>query len=490
MEIVSAEEIFAVHAVIQGHELEVELMDITIQDLLRQRQRLYAKRAYHLDAIAKCRGSISLARRAPDDVLALIFEHAAAGGWANAPLVISQVCTKWRRASFVPRVWSHIRLSSKSLDPVAKTRLWLSRALQSPLSVTIDVRVFDPRVLDAFELILERASQWRTLTLNTRFSQQASDILSQCRRPTPYLHTVDITGFSIGVATEQGLDELSGVADAFADAPFLSHVCIVSNRFPVSVPQSVVDLFLQLTGVASSRPSLSAALQMLGTLSALRCLTLVIPTYFVEIIYSGDDPTPETCLHHLERLIIDAPPDFSAILQSIQAPALQYLHLRSTESLLNDPHEGTGEALLQFLMSSKPPMKLLELHNVDICRDDFVQCFLSLPLLEELRLHETEISSDALFPFHGPMGACPRLKRLDLRWCEQLVGQALVDLVQSRADSNGNRRGSFDPIEEITVINCTLVDEGSVHDLAHATVSSVVVRNLEDHYCTPRHYQC
>ena len=488
MEIASAEEIFAVHAVIHSHELEVESMDITIQDLLRQLQQLHAKRAYHLDAIAKCRGSISLARRAPDDVLALIFEHAAAGGWTNAPLVISQVCTKWRRASFVPCVWSHIHLSSESLDPVAKTRLWLSRALQSPLSVTIDVRVFDPHILDAFELILEHASQWRTLTLNTRFAQQASDILSQCRRPTPYLHTVDITSFSIGVATEQGLDELSGVADAFAYAPSLSHVRIVSNRFPVSVPQSVVDLSLQLADVASSRPSLSAALQMLGTLPVLRCLTLVIPRHFVQIIYSGDDPTQETCLHHLERLVIDAPPDFNAILRSIQTPALQYLHLRSTEPPLNFPHQGTGEALLQFLKSSKPPMKLLELHDVDICRDDFVQCFLSLPLLEELRLHETEISNDALFPLHGPMGACPRLKRLDLRWCEQLAGQALVDLVQSRADSSGNRRGSFDPIEEITVINCALVDEGSVLDLAHATVCSVVVRNLEDHCRTPRHY--
>jgi hypothetical protein len=134
-------------------------------------------------------------------------------------------------------------------------------------------------------------------------------------------------------------------------------------------------------------------------------------------------------------------------------------------------------------------MKLLELHDVDIRRDDFVQCFLFLPVLEELRLHETEISNDALLSLHGPMGACPRLKRLDLRWCEQLAGQALVDLVQSRVDSSGNRRGSFDPIEEITVINCALVDESSVLNLAHATVCSVVVRNLEDHCRTLRRHQ-
>lgn len=492
MDIASADEIFAVHTVIRSHELEVEYIEVAIQDVLRQLHQLRTKRAYHLDTIAKCRASISLARRAPDDVLALIFECAAAGGWVNAPLITSQVCAKWRRASFVPRVWSHVHLSSESLHPVAKTRLWLSRALQSPLSITIDVRVLNPHILDAFELILEHAAQWRTLALNTRFVQQASDILSQCRRPIPYLKTVDITSFSIGVATEQGVDELMGVAEAFADAPSLSYARIVSNRFPVSVPHSVVNLYLQLGDIVSSRPSLSAAVEMLGSLPALRTLALVIPRHFAQIINSGDNPnpTPETCLHHLERLIIDAPPDFNTILQTIQAPALRYLHLRSTELPLNHPHEDTGEALLQFLKSSKPPMKLLELHDVDFRRYDFVQCFLSLPLLEELRLHETEISNDVLLSFHGPMGACPRLKRLDLRWCEQLAGRALVDLVQSRADSSGNRRGSFDPIEEITVINCALVDEVSVLDLAHATVCSVVARDLEDHCRTLRHYQC
>lgn len=490
MGIASADETLIVHAVIRSHELQVESIEVAIQDVLRQLHQLRTKKAHHLDTIAKCRGSISLARRAPDDVLALIFECAAAGGWVNAPLVTSQVCAKWRRASFAPRVWSHVHLSSKSLNPVAKTGLWLSRALQAPLSVTIDVRVLDPHILNAFELILEYASQWRTFTLNTRFVQQASDILSQCRRPIPFLKTLDITSFSIGVATEQGVDELTGVADAFADASSLSYARISSNRFPVSVPQSVVNLYFQLGDIASSRPSLSVALQMLESLPALRTLTLVIPRHFVQIINSGDNPTPKTCLHHLERLIIDAPPDSNTILQSIQAPALLYLHLRSTEPPLNNSHEDAGEALLQFLKSSKPPMKLLELHDVDIRRGDFVQCFLSLPLLEELRLHETEISNDALLSLHGPMGACPRLKRLDLRWCEQLAGRALLDLVQSRADSSGNRRGSFDPIKEITIINCELVDEVSVLDLARATVCSVVVKDLEDHCRTLRHYQC
>jgi hypothetical protein len=486
MPVASEGEIFAVHATIHNYQFEVEPIDIKTQDLFREVQQLRTARVSHLDAIAEHRGWISMARRAPDDVLALIFEHGAAGGWANAPLVVSHVCVKWRRASLAPRVWSHIHLNDDSLDPIAKTRLWLSRALQSPLCVTVDVRVINRCIIGAFELLLEHAPQWRTVTLNTRFAQQANDIVSQCNRPFPYLHILDITSFSIGIATEQGVDELTGLDDAFADAPSLSYARIVSNRFPASVPQTVVDLSLQLSDVVSSRPSLFATLEMLGSLPALRSLSLVIPIQFAQIIYSNDDPARrETYFRRLERLVIDAPPDFNAVLQLIQPPALQFLHLRSIEPPLNHPHQGTGEALLQFIKASSPTIKLLELHDVDIRRDDFVQCFLSLPLLEELRLHETEISDDTLLSLHGPTGACPRLKRLDLRRCEQLAGRALVDLVRSRIDPTANQRRLFDPIEEITVINCALVDESSVFDLAQATVCNVVVRNLEDHCRTP-----
>lgn len=487
MDIASAEEFFTIYATIRSHELQVESIDTAIQSIFRHVQRLHAQRARHVDAIAKCRGSISLALRAPDDVLALIFEECAAGGWANAPLTVSHVCSKWRRASFVPRVWSYIYLTGDSLDVVAKTRLWLSRALQSPLRVVVDVRVLDPHILDAFELILDHASQWRSLTLSARFVQQASEILSQCRRPIPKLRTIDITSFSIGVRTEQGVDELAGLDDAFSDAPSLSCVRIVCNRFPPSLPKTVVELSMELTDIPSSRPSLSAVLQILGRLPALRSLTLIIPSYFAQIIQNDEDLNTETYLHRLECLIVDAPPDFNEVLRHIRTPALRSLRLRSTETPLNRPHEGTGEALLQFLKSSNPPIKLLELHDVDICRDDFVKCFSSLPLLEELRLHETEIPDEALLSFHGPNGSCPRLKRLDLRWCERLSGRALVELVRSRVGcpESGGLRASFDPIERITVINCARVDESSILDLAHATVCSVVVRDLADHCRTP-----
>ncbi|KAH9963221.1 hypothetical protein BC827DRAFT_151093 [Russula dissimulans] len=362
MEVATAatDEIFSVHDTIRHNELEIESIDTMIQSILREVQLLRAKKERHMDTIAKCRRSISLAYRAPDDVLALIFEQCAAGGWVNAPLVISHVCAKWRRASFSPRVWSHVHLTNKSLKPVAKTRLWLSRALQAPLCVTIDVRILDPHIFDAFELILERAPQWRTLTLNTRFVVQANGILSQCRRHIRYLHMLEIKSFSIGVATGQGVDELLGLDDTFRahDAPSLSHIRVVSNRFPLSIPPTVVDLFLQLDDIVSSRPSLSAAWQMLGTLPALRGLTLVVPAEFARILSIDGRPAPVTCLPQLEHLVIDAPPDFNDVLRYIKTPVLRSLHLRSIVLPFTD------KALLQFLSSwSSDPPTVTKLEN-------------------------------------------------------------------------------------------------------------------------------
>ncbi|KAH9978087.1 hypothetical protein BGW80DRAFT_1456201 [Lactifluus volemus] len=126
---------------------------------------------------------------------------------------------------------------------------------------------------------------------------------------------------------------------------------------------------------------------------------------------------------------------------------------------------------------------LLELIDVDIPSDDMAQCFFSLPLLEELCLDRSAISEDALFPLHGPIGACPRLKRVFLCECDNLAGQALIDLVRSRVDSSGNQSGlSFDRIEEITAHYCALVNDSHILDLSHITVCHVVEWDFESHF--------
>jgi hypothetical protein len=484
----SPDEIRTVRATIRKHEQEVNSIDIATSDLSGQLRKLEAERKRHLDAIAKCRGSLSLAPHLPENVLILIVEHSVTG-WDRAPLVVSHVCAKWRRASFFPRLWSHIQVHlDKPENAAAKTHLWLSRALQSPLYVTFyafNTPCGQPR---AFELILDRASQWRTLTVTTSDVYQASLILSKCRCPLPNLHNLDVT------CERPDKDELFliGLEEVFVDAPSLSDISISCNRFPPSLPRTVVDLFLELELTQSFCLSDAKMLTALPTLQNLERLTLVINPKYLQPIITPAGPAPDICLQHLECLIICTQPGYyNPILRYLRTPMLRCLHLQQEplSPYNKHPREDIGKILLQFLRSSMPPIRLLELIDIDIPSDDLAQCFLSLHLLEELRLNRSAISEDALFPLHGPKGTCPRLKRIFLRECENLAGQALIDLVRSRVDSSSNQWGpSFDRIEKTTVHCCALVNDSHILDLAHITVCHVEW-GLEDHFRTSRNYR-
>ncbi|KAG6378825.1 hypothetical protein JVT61DRAFT_13105 [Boletus reticuloceps] len=97
----------------------------------------------------------------------------------------------------------------------------------------------------------------------------------------------------------------------------------------------------------------------------------------------------------------------------MRAPALRKLLLRCSPG---DEHVSAGPPLRRFLESSTH-IKLLELHDVDLPREELVLCFTLLPRLEELRLHDSDISDEELRLLFGPAGLCPNLVRLDVRWC-------------------------------------------------------------------------
>ncbi|KAH9978089.1 hypothetical protein BGW80DRAFT_793284 [Lactifluus volemus] len=486
----SPDEIRTVRATIRNHEQEVNSIEIAMADLSGQLRQLEAER--NVISMLLQMPRIAFMGSAPsDDVLILIFEHCVGELWDDAPLVISHVCAKWRRASFFPRLWSHIEFHHDNHAlRVAKTHLWLSRALQSPLYVTFRAFNSPCRQSPAFELILDRASQWRALSVRTMYDHQASAILSQCRRPLPNLHSLRLR---VGCAQlDEGKDEpfLVGLEEVFVDAPSLSDIRIFSNRFPPSLPQTVVDLHLSLDCMRSFCLSDVKLLTALQTLQKLQRLTLTINPQYSYFIIAHEDPVPDIYLQHLECLIICG--YYNYILRYLRTPILRCLHL-SHEPLFpsnKHPDKDIGKILLQFLRSSKPPIRLLELNEVGICSNDLAQCFFSLPLLEELCLCTSKISEKGLVPLHGPIGACPRLKRIFLGECKNLAGQALIDLVRSRVDSSGNQSGpSFDRIEEITAHYCALVNDSHILDLAHITVCHVVEWGFDSHFRTSRNYR-
>ncbi|KAI0321886.1 hypothetical protein OF83DRAFT_1031410, partial [Amylostereum chailletii] len=463
---------------IQTHRASIASIDVEVQALSHQIGRLNARKAHYLDLISKCRGKITLARRAPDEVLAHIFEHCVRGGWTKAPLVVSQVCAKWRQAASAPSVWAHVHLSSDNLDPVGKMRFWLSKAREAPLHISVDIAAVDLHFIHAFDLLLDRVAQWRAFSLTTRVTRFANVVLARCTHSAPRLTTLTVdTSLDPGIDETDEEWELSALQTAFPHSSDLHTVHIISNKFPPTIPTQVHDLTLELTNLDSAEDP-SPLLNMLQSLSSLRSLTIITPFNYTDTFTVSEDQShrsPAT-LAVLENLTLNSHRDFTELLHHIETPSLRTLNLRSVQDPQNFPHAPTGAAILSLLQRCSPPLVNLVLHDVDLPGSDFVSCFKLLPHLETLHLHETEVADEVFGTLKGPHGLCPKLKSLDLRWCEQLAGQTLVDLVSSRVstgvDSPTGRRSC--PIEKIRVINCAVVKESDVLELARTTVCIVV----------------
>lgn len=72
---------------IQRRGQEIGELDKKLSDLAQQASSIRKEKQRHEDIISRCRGILTLARRAPDEILAYIFELCAADGWVKAPLV-------------------------------------------------------------------------------------------------------------------------------------------------------------------------------------------------------------------------------------------------------------------------------------------------------------------------------------------------------------------------------------------------------------------
>jgi hypothetical protein len=171
--------------------------------------------------------------------------------------------------------------------------------------------------------------------------------------------------------------------------------------------------------------------------------------------------------------------DMFGALPHLVTPSLARLHLHSSLDPLGYPDEQVGEYVVKFIQKISLPLELFELFDVDFSPEDFSACFAGLPHLKELRLHDSQISDSILQTLHGQGGSCPLLERLDLRWCGQVTGRALSELVKSRlhpSHSGNNLSGPMlTPITGLTVINCSFVKEQDIFDLAEITVCRVIM---------------
>lgn len=481
---------------VEAAEKEIARQNAAIDTLERRIQRLRAdilslekaQRAHQGD-IYYCKGVITLARRLPEELLAKIFEHCVAAGWPRAPAILSHVCSTWRKAAHSPRVWSHVYVNGSNPDVLGRTWYWLSMAKEAPLDVTLlaDSHTRNEALSEAMSLVGKKVAQWRTLSVEADMLRQAQLVASRTAA-APQLQELSVTTQVCFDPDLDGEEERLYLRDAFSPerAPQLHCVRLTFNVLPnnLTVPSHISTLHLALKESPGSR-ALSAAsiLDVLDALTFLKELTLMVPLYYENPFQGEEDTERIVAITMLEKLVMYGPTNLNGLLVNLCAPTLRHLQLRSLEDkgFRQDP---IGPSLLTFVRNSSCPLETLELHDIDLSPEYFAQCFAALPLLRTLYLHESSISDATLRLLAGtPGGYCPRLTHIDLRWCGQLTGKAIVSLVTSRLrDSMSDGIVQLaEPIQEVAVLNCCYVLENDVLDLARMTVCRVCLR--DDDYC-------
>ncbi|TFK43627.1 hypothetical protein BDQ12DRAFT_675297 [Crucibulum laeve] len=480
---------------IHRHEQAIALLNNDVEGLQRSIRQLEFRKMQHQAAIARCKGMITLAKRMPLELLAVIFEKCAEDGWTRTPLVVSHVCSQWRKAAKTPSVWSHLYVDFDNKDPLPRTRFWLEMAQTTQLYVTLNVGSDALQILPTMDLLVSRMSQWRTLIITSDLLIHTNNILSLCMMPSPILRTVniyireDLYGIvDPGVLAEDN-HELTGFRNAFPDAPHLNAASITRNIF-LSIgilPVTITNLSLNFPSERTfSRLSMSPVVGVLKGLSSIQQFAVTLPpSWQEELIVEESEEEMLVDLLALHTLTLSGPANLFGLLLRLHTPSLQRLHLRLSNNPSGYPNLGTGRVLREFVARGSPPLEILDLRDVDIPVTDFSYCLAGLPCLKELRLHESDIPDVIFDEMNGPDGLCPLLEKLDLRWCGQVSGRSLVRLIRSRTEPHTiipSAAFMLGSIREITVINCSYIKETDVIDMAETTVCRVVMHDAED-YC-------
>ncbi|KAF9075935.1 hypothetical protein BDP27DRAFT_1314755 [Rhodocollybia butyracea] len=466
---------------IDHHEQSVLDLQAEIETLMQTVRNIRFRIFEHQETIRFYKGKITLARRLPAELLATIFEICTLDGWTRAPLAVSQVCTEWRIAAQAPAVWSQVYVNADSLDPVSRTRFWLTKSQSVPIDITLDVPNNSDSLSEVIQLLLSHQFKWRSFTLSARQLATANFILHQCIGVYPMLQvlrlSVDEEFHTLGNGVVDESAELRGLRNSFNHCPQLRSFIISRNIPPTGsiIPSNISSLSINLDGFSTITLSIVTLMDLLLEVPLLEKLCISLArAHNTTFLPNRNSERPNVTLQNLKVLTLMGQSDLFALLQSICTPTLLHLHLMSSAEPIS-ASQWSGLPLLQWLERGQTSLESLELRDVDVARDMFIACFIALPSLKSLKLHDSEISDAVFDSLHGAHGYCPNLATVDLRWCGQVSGQALARFIKGKMVTS--------PIESITIINCSFVEEQHILDLAQNTVCRLVI-DLNDH-CRP-----
>uniref|UniRef100_A0A8H7Y2X9 F-box domain-containing protein n=1 Tax=Psilocybe cubensis TaxID=181762 RepID=A0A8H7Y2X9_PSICU len=453
------------------YKQEVETIDREIDNHNQAIQLLLLLKEKRLADIQVCKERLALASRLPTEVLVHIFEEYVLDDMLDVqslkrgPLVLSHVCCRWRRVASLPALWSYIHGDLLiTSHPKELIQMWLNKSHPTPLTINIMLLshlkgfVLHP----AMGAILDEMPRWKHLRLKGRNPGIINAFLAACVKPAPQLRTIDLTVEHTIDPGEQW--QVTNIQKAFMWSPQIKsiriggHVVPVSDSLPTSLTHFILVLPYQIFSHPQYYQSLLSLVTLLKTLPNLQTLTVEVPlSYLTDFLLDADHMKPIE-LVNLTSLTLSGPGDIVGLLPRIRAPSLQRLTVSG--SIAAAVNANTGQWLLHLLQDSSPPLSHLALVDLTIDDTTYIQLLALLPRLQYLGIHDSDISDIVFQRLYGPTCLCRSLQRLDLRWCQKLSGNVIVDVVRSRSSSVGNGiDGTIrpSPISELTIIHCGLI---------------------------------
>ncbi|KAJ7784617.1 hypothetical protein B0H16DRAFT_1356771 [Mycena metata] len=402
-----------------------------------------------------------------------------------APLTLARVSCLWRQVvQSSPRVWRYIYLDDRSsiASSHAHAGLWTRQSYPLTFDVHLDVSESSRLVLPLLSPLLPLMNRWRYYSMSGKREESVdlSGSLPNCVDPL--------------VIVIQDPDQLETEDEGTEGLPrptFTSAMpaWLTMNIWVSELPKAPVLVPLRFSSIVMTENIPTQPRSILEFLCSCPQLEAFFFTGWQHDDETLTSPLPIARLPNLRTLHIRSTCGTRSLLSSIDAPRLSELHLAhlNVDFTLGAPPEpvdgdsedeardfsrsassdrATGMGLRALLLRSNPPLRVLDMDWSDMRTKDFRFAFARLGVLEHFFIEASDMSDkviELLRPYVPARGGkdervrvrLPRLKSLELSNCNELSGEALVEVLSERVRlTDGFPAWEGNTLKEVIISDC------------------------------------
>ncbi|KAF8527243.1 hypothetical protein JB92DRAFT_950621 [Gautieria morchelliformis] len=370
---------------------------------------------------------------------------------------LMRVSRAWRDiGNATPQLWTglHICHPHQFVDSAGLLRR-LEKSGELPLDVLIKVPIGFTELWPTLALLRDHVRRFRILNIDVPTYDMVDTILALIAlsadlsngNPAPLLEELRIAIDMVDTEDMTASEAQPYFEHAFHPSPRLHHLTVSPLRVPPPLSKllSTIVALTIISGPDDISLSVESTLDTMAAIPHLESLKYSgYEVFSYQDTHSLDYPRVVS-LPHLDVANVTVPGRGLDILQCLQAPTLRSVRLDGWRTAdyperWNDDDYTDVSASLRRLPQRAPCIQKLDLHCIDFLRaETYIWLFNQNDFahLEELCIERSTIT-DTAFTQTSTCG--PRLRRLELRGCENITGSALVAYIDARKLSGNDFR--------------------------------------------------